>query len=79
MHKMAVDSHANDDAILDSPFTVEELAVKVKMRKAAGPDGIVGEHLRSSGAGVAAWSGECHSAPGGGTQRAEVRCCRTGL
>lgn len=53
MQEMAVCSHDNNEAVLDSPFTAEEFAAalwKVKVRKAVGPDGIVGEHLRWGGA-----------------------------
>lgn len=53
---MAAESFANKEAILESLFMREEVAGalrRLKMRKAAGPDGIVGEHLKWAGAVVA--------------------------
>ena len=58
VEEMAAESFANEEAILDAPFTREEVAralKKLKARKAAGPDGIVGEHLKWGGAVVQEW------------------------
>ena len=58
VEEMAAESFAIEEAILDAPFTREEVAralKKLKARKAAGPDGIVGEHLKWGGAVVQEW------------------------
>ena len=44
----------NDDMLLDVPFSAEEVAAavsKLKCRKAAGPDGLMAEHLKAGGEG----------------------------
>ena len=45
-------SLANEEHLLDTPFTVEELEQtlgKLKMRKTSGPDGLCAEHLKLGG------------------------------
>ena len=58
VEKMAAKSYANEEGILDCLFTREEVAGamrKLKWRKAAGPDGVVGEHLKWGGHVVQEW------------------------
>ena len=43
------DSFNNDDVILDVPFCVDEIEGAIKRLKAAGPDGILSEHLLHGG------------------------------
>ena len=45
-----LESHANEETILDSPFKAEEVAAAMRKFKAAGLDGIVAEHLKWGGA-----------------------------
>ena len=48
----------NEEYLLDVPFTVEEVAVAVcrlKSRKAAGPDGLMAEHLKFAGESTIIW------------------------
>ena len=55
---MAAKSHANEEGILDCLFTREEVAGamrKLRLRKAAGPDGVIGEHLKWGGNMVQEW------------------------
>ena len=56
--EMAAKSHASEEGILDCLFTREEVAGamrKLRLRKAAGPDGVVGEHLKWGGHVVQEW------------------------
>jgi len=58
VEEMAAKSHANEEGILDCSFTREEVAgtmMKLELRKAAGPDGVVGEHLKWGGHMVQEW------------------------
>ena len=51
-------AHANEEGILDCLFTREEVAGamrKLRLRKAAGPDGVIGEHLKWGGNVVQEW------------------------
>ena len=51
-------SLANEEHLLDTPFTVEELELtlsKLKMRKASGPDGLCAEHLKFGGQALFTW------------------------
>ena len=51
-HKVAEllsESYKNEEMLLDTPFCAEEVAVavkKLKAGKAAGPDGLLAEHLK---------------------------------
>ena len=57
-HKVAEllsESYKNDEMLLDVPFCAEEVAVavkKLKVGKAAGPDGLPAEHLKWGGESV---------------------------
>ena len=49
---------ANEEAVVDVPFTTKEVAdvvKKLKSRKAAGPDGLAAEHLKEGGGVVTLW------------------------
>ena len=51
-------SLSNEEYILDTPFTLEELMKaidKLKMRKACGPDGMLAEHLKYGGQPLHTW------------------------
>ena len=51
-------SLSNEEYLLDMPFTTEELEQvirKLKMRKACGPDGLLGEHLKFGGQALFTW------------------------
>ena len=51
-------SHANDELLLDVPFTTDEVSRAVAMlkkRKAPGPDGLMAEHLKAGGESVVIW------------------------
>ena len=51
-------SLANEEHLLDTPFTVDELGQaisKLKMRKAGGPDGLCAEHLKFGGQALFTW------------------------
>ena len=51
-------SLSNEEYILDTPFTLEELMKtidKLKMRKACGPDGVLAEHLNYGGQPLHTW------------------------
>ena len=52
------ESLSNEEYLLDTPFTVEELEQalrKLKMRKASGPDGLFAEHLKFGGQALLTW------------------------
>ncbi len=52
MDTLASESVSNEEYVLDVPFSDEEVAMavgKLKGRKAAGPDGLVREHLKEGG------------------------------
>ena len=58
--QMRVDRLASesDEMLLDVPFSAEEVSravSKLKCRKAAGPDGLVAEHLKAGGESVVIW------------------------
>lgn len=56
MDGLALESLGNDDMLLDVPFSADEVAAavsKLKCRKAAGPDGLMAEHLTAGGENLA--------------------------
>jgi len=55
---LALESLGNEDMLLDVPFSAEEVAAAVgrlKRGKAAGPDGLMAEHLKAGGEGMVIW------------------------
>ena len=55
---LALESLGNEDMLLDVPFSAEEVAASVgrlKRGKAAGPDGLMVEHLKAGGEGMVIW------------------------
>ena len=51
-------SHVNEEMLLDVPFTVDEVMraiMRLKGRKAPGPDGLMAEHLKAGGQAVVTW------------------------
>ncbi len=55
---LAAKSYENEEFILDVPFTKAEVfnvVKKLKGRKAAGPDGVLAEHLKERGHMVIRW------------------------
>ena len=55
---LAVQSIWNEESLLDTPFSVEEMkgaVAELKRRKAAGPDGVVAEHLIAGGDAMVLW------------------------
>jgi len=55
---LALESLGNEDMLLDVPFSAEEVAAAVgrlKRGKAAGPDGLMAEHLKAGGQGMVIW------------------------
>ena len=54
---LALESMGNEDMLLDVSFLAEVLAVvsKLKCGKAAGPDGLMAEHLKAGGEVVVIW------------------------
>lgn len=50
--------YQNEEILLDTPFSAEEVSVaiaKLKSRKAAGLDGLMAEHLKVGGESVVIW------------------------
>ena len=60
-HKVAEllsESYKNEEMLLDTPFCAKEVAVavkKLKAGKAAGPDGLLAEHLKCCGESFLVW------------------------
>ena len=58
MKFLEMQSHMNEEFLLDTSFTAEEVSraiAKLKKRKAPGPDGLVAEHLIAGGQAVVIW------------------------
>ena len=58
MSELELQSHKNEEYLLDVPFTTEEVSravSKLKKKKAPGPDGLLAEHLRAGGEAVVIW------------------------
>ena len=54
VQRLASESMGNEDVLLDVPFSAEEVSAavsKLKCGKAAGPDGLMAEHLKAGGDG----------------------------
>ena len=55
---LEMQSHGNEEFLLDVPFSAEEVAGavrKLKGKKAPGPDGLMAEHLKAGGEAVVIW------------------------
>ena len=60
MQELTERSKGNEEYILDVPFTAEEVEralSRLKRRKAAGPEGLMAEHLQEAGGEVQVWLG----------------------
>ena len=53
IRELDLQTHVNEEFLLDVPFTIEEVSGVVsklrKKKKATGPDGMLGEHLKAGG------------------------------
>ena len=59
MQLLEIQSHKNEEFLLDVPFTAEEVSGAVnrlKMRKALGLDGLIAEHIKAGGDAMITWS-----------------------
>ena len=58
MKMLELQSHMNEEYLLDVPFTAQEVSkavVKLKEKKAPGSDGLLAEHLKAGGEAVMIW------------------------
>ena len=58
MRELELQSHKNEEYLLDVPFTADEVSravSKLKKKKASGPDGLLAEHLKAGGEAVVIW------------------------
>ena len=58
VHKLALELMGNKDILLGVPFSADEVSAvvsKLKRGKAAGPDGLMNEHLKAGGEAVVIW------------------------
>ena len=77
MQELTERSKGNEEYILDVPFTAEEVEralSRLKRRKAAGPEGLMAEHLQEAGGEVQVWLRNVLNAivELGGSQHTEV-------